>query len=293
MAPNKYPQFDNKPRGPEIRHLYNDRLNLFCDGGEYSKVNLHGMLTRERMDSRDHIKLEVYSVPHLARPLFKEAIQGEFLKAAKGQSFGPSWSTHWFRITITSIPKHWIHYERVQFEFDLPEGLVYSEDGVPLQGLTGGNGGDRRVEYILPESFLSHPDESHTFYIETSMNGMFGTGEGGLIQPPNPNRHFTLNTADLVAPNMDALRLFWDFWIIKDISRELPQNGWESHQALKVANAIMNTFQRNDNDSILECRKLARTILGDNVDSERVYDTPGPAFVTAIGHCHIVQFTKF
>ena len=30
-----------------------------------------------------------------------------------------------------------------------------------MQGLTGGGGGDRRVEYILPEEWRNEPDAPH------------------------------------------------------------------------------------------------------------------------------------
>jgi hypothetical protein len=42
----------------------------------------------------------VASPPGLTRPPFHEAIQLPFRECTKGESFGPSWSTHWFRITL-------------------------------------------------------------------------------------------------------------------------------------------------------------------------------------------------
>lgn len=281
-----YPRTNNDLRGPEIRHIYNDRLSQFTAAGEYSDVNLQSVMYHGRVDTDEYISLEVYSVPDLQRPLFHHAIKQKFRKATKFEQFGPSWSTHWFKVTIHKIPAEWKDYERVQLEFDLPEGLVYSEDGTPLQGLTGGFDGDRRVDFILRDS-IRKSSSATVLYIETSMNGMFGVGNGGQIQPPDQGRYFRLNSADLVAPNMEAWRLFWDFWIIKDISRELPQNSYESHEALKVANQIINTFQRDDSSSIKDCRILAQRILGKNVDSSKVYDNENEAFVTGVGNCHI------
>ena len=52
--------------------------------------------------------------------------------------------------------------------------MIYSTDGVPLQGLTGGSGGDRRVEYILPVK-----EGTFEFVIEMSCNGMFGVPWNG------------------------------------------------------------------------------------------------------------------
>lgn len=59
--------------------------------------------------------------------------------------------SHWFRVTM-SIPSAWSSAERVQLEFDPScEAMIFDTEGCPLQGITGGNGIDRRVEFILPK----------------------------------------------------------------------------------------------------------------------------------------------
>ena len=53
-----------------------------------------------------------------------------------------------------------------------------------LLGITGGYGGDRRVEYIIPKERVI--EGSHEFVIESSCNGMFGIPwNGDTIQPPD------------------------------------------------------------------------------------------------------------
>jgi hypothetical protein len=119
---------------------------------------------------------------------------------------------------------------------------------------------------LLPVQFLIVFGQ--TFYIEASMNGMFGCAEGDNIQPPNMHRYFTLHTADIVIPYMPAWHLFWDYWVITDCAREL--GGWEERQALTVATEIVNTFRRGDRSSIDACRKVAQKFLGKHVDSHKV-----------------------
>lgn len=121
-------------------------------------------------------------------------------------------------------------------------------------------------------------------------NGMFGNAPGGdSIQPPNPNRYFQLSTADIVAIDLEARGLRYDFWIIGDAAREFPQDSWEEHEATQVCNAIMDCFiaSNGTHDGIVECRRIAKKYLGDKVDSAKVYDDPDSAIITAIGHCHI------
>jgi alpha-mannosidase len=158
----------------------------------------------------NHVKLEVWSAPGQSRPPFKEAVTHDFKPTQVGAAFGPSWSTHWFRVHLT-IPNDLIEKERLEFHWDAGnEGLIYTDKGYPLQGLTG-NG--NRTEWIIPDSFRD--GKEHIFYIEMACNGMFGNAGGGdSIQPPDPNRYFGLHKAQIVAVNLDARALYYDFWII-------------------------------------------------------------------------------
>lgn len=163
-----------------------------------------------RTSGEEYVKLSVYSPPNLARPTFKEATSKEFKETKVGESFGPSWSTHWFKIKL-KVPPNLLQKELLELHWDADnEGLIWTEEGEPLQGLTGGG---ERVEWVLPKSFRD--GKFHTFYIEMACNRMFGNAPGGdSIQPPDPNRYFQLHKADIVAINQEARALFFDFWII-------------------------------------------------------------------------------
>lgn len=201
--------------------------------------------------------------------------------------FGPSWTNHWFKVVV-KIPSSWQDYERVQLEFDNSgEAMVFTTDGLPLQGLTGGFAEYRRVEFIIPEKMRKA--SSYTFYIEGSCNGMFGINN---TDPPDPDRYFRLASADLVVPNMEAWRLMWDFGTLKQITESLPWETPLTNKALYAANEIMNTFQTGSQESIKECRKVAETILGKDWEKQVVEnrkdgrkDTDGTLW--GVGHCHI------
>ena len=152
----------------------------------------------------------MYSPPDLSRPTFKEATSNKFRETHVGESFGPSWSTHWFRIEI-KLPASIKDKAHLEFHWDADnEGLIWTEKGIPVHGLTGGG---ERVEWILPKSFRD--GKAHVFYIEMACNGMFGCAPGGdSIQPPKSDKYYRLKTADIVAINANARALFYDFWII-------------------------------------------------------------------------------
>ncbi|RDA94431.1 hypothetical protein CP533_2252, partial [Ophiocordyceps camponoti-saundersi (nom. inval.)] len=279
-----YPVFAHRPVGVPKTSILKDRIEPFYKSGQYDKVNLLANLYKARFSGQPHVKLYVWSAPGQERPTFKEAVSHDFKETSTGASFGPSWSTHWFRVHLT-VPKDVVDEELVVLEWDAGnEGLVWTHDGSPLQGLTGGG---ERIEWIIPKSFRDAKE--HVIYVEMACNGMFGNAPNGKtsIAPPDENRYYTLSRADIAVVNVPARMLHFDMWELGDAARELPENSAEQSHALAVAMKIIDTFQVNNQESIIECRKLAREIIGPDVDSHRVYDVGKEPIVFGIGHCHI------
>ena len=278
------PQRTARPIGKQVTEKYKSRLHSFSENGPYASKNLQSKLYKAQCSDPENISLTVYSPPDFARPSFEDAISHEFKPTHLGESFGPSWSTHWFKVQL-KVPESYHSEELVLLQWDADnEGLVWTEDGEPVQGLTGG--GDR-TEWIIPSSFKD--GQVHTLYIEMACNGMFGNAPpGGTYQPPDPNRYFMLHTARIVAVNHEARQLYMDFWILGDAAREFSETTWEQHKALRIGNKIIDNFEvtRGSQESILEGRRLARDYLG-QVDTANVYESNGHPLTYAIGHCHI------
>ncbi|KAH8115672.1 glycoside hydrolase family 38 protein [Phellopilus nigrolimitatus] len=286
---SSYPELNPGPGAKWIKNLTQDRLSQFT-GGHFSDVNLTSVLFKHRLDGPEHVKLQVWSAPNLTKPTFEEAMQQKFRPAKKGESFGPSWTNHWWKVTL-NIPADWEQYERVQLEFDPGcEAMIYTPDGTPLQGITGGFGGDRRVDYIIPPG--ARKAGAHELVIESSCNGMFGVPwNGDAIAPPDMDRYFALASADLVVPNEDAWRLLWDFGTLRELAGSLPGNTALQNKAVITGNAIMNAFDAGDPASIQRARKIAEDVLGAGWEAKGadIYKA-GPntkADIWGIGHCHI------
>ena len=256
---------------------------LIRQGGHFASVNLSTLLYAHRLDDEKHVQLSVWSAPARSKPSFEEAKRQEYRPAKKGEQFGPSWTNHWFRVQL-NIPKELREYETIQLEFDCSgEAMVFTTDGKPLHGLTGGFGSERRVEFIIPHAERK-AGVAH-YYIEASCNELFG--QNGM-EPPDQNRFYTLNSADLVVPNMEAWRLKWDFDLLHQVVNDLPGDTPLNKRCLYVANEIMNVFKTKDLDSIAPCRKVAEEILGKDwekelqKDSERAEKQTGTLW--AVGH---------
>ena len=282
-----YPQLASKPVGKQIHHIYKDRLRQFTGNGQYKQQGLMAKLDDARLSGEPHVKLQVWSAPGQSRPTFEEATSkdNKYRKTKTGESFGPSWTTHWFKVHFT-LPKEWAHKRQVELHWDADnEAMVWTEDGKPLQGLTGGG---ERTEWILQNEYREC-DKEHTIYIEMACNRMFGNPPGDIIQPPDMNKYYRLNEADLVSVNLEARALYYDFWIIGDGAREFPDNSWEQHKALQICNEIMDAFIAGNGSqaSIVECRKIAKQYLSNDIDTAQVYKNDNPVLVDGIGHCHI------
>ncbi len=89
---------------------------------------------------------------------------------------------------------------------------------------------------------------------------------------------------------MTALRLLWDFTTLRELISTFKGNSTLQNKALAAANAIMNTFYKNDPESIPAARKLADEVFGEKWEERGagIYEhEPEQAQVWGIGHCHI------
>ncbi|KIJ30485.1 glycoside hydrolase family 38 protein [Sphaerobolus stellatus SS14] len=285
-----YPELNFSPGNKWVKGLTKNRINTMTQG-HFSNVNLSSVLFADRRDDAEHVKLEVWSAPGRTKPGFEEAIKQKFKPAKKGDSFGPSWVSYIIDDLITvNIPASWAKHERVQFEFDPGcEAMIFTTDGVPLQGITGGYAGDRRVEFILPPE--ARKKGTFSFVIEQTCNGMFGVPwSGDTIDPPDMNRYYKLDSADLIVPNMPAWHLMWDVYTLRQLVETLPGNSELQNKALVTANKIMNVFDHLDPDSIGRARKVAEDVFGEGWAEKgaKIWEEgPKKERVYGIGHCHI------
>ncbi|KAJ7872257.1 hypothetical protein B0H13DRAFT_2669455 [Mycena leptocephala] len=182
-AATSYPTLNPSSGAKWIKPLTQARLGQF-NGGHFGDVNLGAVLYERKEDSEEYVKMEVWSAPALTKPSFAEAMShsSEFKPAHKGDVFGPSWSNHWFKITLKVPESDFGKYERVTFEFDPGcEAMIIDTSGTPLQGITGGYAGDRRVEYIIPPS--ARKKGEHEIVVESSACLGWRVGGSGRLIP--------------------------------------------------------------------------------------------------------------
>ncbi|ORX69069.1 hypothetical protein DL89DRAFT_275108 [Linderina pennispora] len=263
--------------GHKHRSITNSRVNNFLDDGQWKDVNIQAVLYDLRVSGSPHINLEVWSAPGQDRPTFEHAVKQKFRPTHQGESFGPSWTTHWFHVTV-QIPKEFAG-KPVQFLFDSnSEAMIWSADGEPLQGITGGGGDERHVDYLLTRKATDN-EGIREFYVEMAANDLFGNGDYHQ-HPQDRAIYYNLSTVELVAPNLDAWALYHDLEVIVEMAGRLPQDSARSWQALKAANAMVNVFDHRNIDTIAPAREIAEQFFSVNGAHTRHQ-------VYAIGNCHI------
>ena len=115
--------------------------------------------------------------------------------------------------------------------------------------------------------------------VEAAMNGLFGVSTG---DPRRDEGIGWLRQAELAVFNRDLWDLYWDFVIIADLARYLPQDAQapRAGQALACANEMVNTILLDDCTSWAEARQIAGQFL-----SQKNGD--GQHQLSVIGHAHI------
>lgn len=103
-----------------------ERFDKFISKNAFADVNLYSKLYKRRVNSG--ITLEANVIADLKRVTFGDALKGQFKPAKVGDSFGPSWSTVWFRIRV-ELPDDLVgKQEYLEFHWDADcEGMIWSK----------------------------------------------------------------------------------------------------------------------------------------------------------------------
>jgi alpha-mannosidase len=219
-------------------------------------------------------KLSVFAAP--GRITYAEAMQGKYRPAQVGETFGPGWSTHWFKVEY-EIPKTWRGQE-VLLHFDSSSESCVWQDGVPLQGLTNYNWGAQDLRSYFTLTACARGGETGTIWVEAAINGLFGLSDGGGTGQ-SANMGY-LRQARLVTRDRAVWDLLWDVVTLKEMAEELPADGLIQGPALTAANALANAITLGEPKSYAQAREIARSFLAARNGTRNHH-------ISAIGHAHI------
>eukprot|EP01084_Bolivina_argentea_P045265 83329_1 len=265
-----------------------DRLSKFLDNNHWTDVNMS--TKRLYYDKCPPTNIQVYSPKHTqneTRPLFSTIMQEAKWDECKiGQSFGPSWSTHWFKLTLK--PKDtWNKNKEIHLLWNSnSEATLWNKNGKCLQGFAG-EWEQKREEYI----FDKNTKFPLTLYVEMACNHRFGNGQDsyqGVHGAPDNDHMFILEQCELGLFNRLAWDLLWNLKVIHDlVIYDLPfnlnGNSKRRLQILRDTNEVINIINPTDETTYSKGIEITNKILYNyNHTNDQHTHT-----VYAIGHCHI------
>lgn len=109
--------------------------------------------------------------------------------------------------------------------------LVWNAEGVPLQGMNGQSGEDRRDTANLLPGILTGTQHGQNkavrtvLYLECACNELFGNSRWKVgPTAPDPGRSYSIKSSSLVLRSNILWRLFNGFTVMTDIAKVSPSS---------------------------------------------------------------------
>ncbi len=213
---------------------------------------------------------------HTEEPVtFNNRMSGTPIFPKVGESWGKIWDCAWFH--FTGVVPEAASGKTVVLLIDLGgEGCVFSDDGVPLQGLTNIRSGfdyslGRPGKKVYPLGNNAAPGFNIDLWIDGACNDLFGSLPTGGI----------LHEAAIATCRTDIQSLVFDLEVLRELYDQLsPDTARAARIMLAMYDAVLVASASQDQDSI----EKAREILGVEL-ARRNQDAA--LTVTAVGHAHI------
>uniref|UniRef100_A0A673YQR9 alpha-mannosidase n=1 Tax=Salmo trutta TaxID=8032 RepID=A0A673YQR9_SALTR len=206
---------------------------------------------------------------------FLEAVKQNFEPYQVGDTFGPTWWTCWFKVSLR-IPDSW-RGKQVHLRWESDGEAMVWRDEQPVQGLTKEG---EKTSYVLTECLEDEEPHSISLYVELACNGLFGAGQGSMIATPDPDRKYSVQKAELVVFKQEVRELLTDLEMLVDVVKLLGEGEQRGYQALFTANEMVNLCEPTNPSSFPAARSLAQKFFSQrNGESQHT--------VHAMGHCHI------
>ncbi|CAG0889167.1 unnamed protein product [Darwinula stevensoni] len=207
-----------------------------------------------------------------------------------GHSFGPTWSTHWFKVdhgcptVVVEIPEEW-KGEEVHLCWDSgSEALLFSSEGFPLQGLSSQHR-DRR-HYVMSKNHDPSAGYRREYYIEMACNGDFGAG-AFQIGPPDEEKTYQLRTVELRVFDNVAFGLMMDLEVMHDVGRFCSPDDPFTTTAVYTGNHILNLLAAGKQFSRGALAGFCRDAVAFGKEFFAQESSGSGHTAIGIGNCHI------
>jgi len=214
---------------------------------------------------------------------FGQRLNGKFGEIREGEVWGRNWENAWFHLLAT-VPKLWQGKPVVaQLNFT-GEGLVYSPDGLSLQGLSSGSVFEQGfLRDRLPLFGSCQGGEAVELWVQTAAHSLFGLQLDRDPLPDSDSRYgqfeAKLDRARLCVFEPELWHLALDVEVLFSLMQSLPQDSIRQRCLLHSLCAAADAFG-DDNAQARRCREILAPELAKPANASALE-------VTAVGHAHI------
>ncbi len=217
-------------------------------------------------------------------PPFEKRTFSNYRPIQTGEIWGENWESAWFHLQQT-IPAAW-QGKRVVARVNLGgESLVFSPDGIPLQGLSVHtlwlNYDFRRDRFDISDS--AQGGEIVDLWIEASAGQLFGlqleVDRGTVVPKQFGGYRAKVEYASLAIFRHDLWELFIDCFVLNDLMKALTTNSVRRNRILKALNQVIDHFSDNA-AGIVTARELLKGEL------EKPHSA-SDLMTYAVGHAHL------
>ncbi|MBN2092478.1 alpha-mannosidase [candidate division KSB1 bacterium] len=232
----------------------------------------------------DEITFQIDCYKDEPLPPFEKRTSGKYQPLQIGEIWGQNWERAWFHLQQT-IPAGW-RGKRVIARLNLGgESLVFSADGIPLQGLSVHtlwlNYDFRRDRFDISNS--AQGGEVVDLWIEASAGQLFGLQlevDRGTVVPKQFGQYRAkIEYASLAVFRYDVWELFLDSFVLNDLMKALPTNSVRRNRILKALNQTIDNF--TDSEAGIA---IARDYL--KIELKKPHSA-SDLVTQAVGHAHL------
>lgn len=241
-------------------------------------------LTRlQAMTLRDNQPLQASYRTSRDPVAFADREAGTYRPISEGEVWGQAWDHAWFHLK-GRVPEAWQGRNVVAQIHLNAEGLVFTPDGEPLQGITSGSIFDpsfkRDVVHLLPKAEGGEPIE---LWIDASCYSLLGINRPNDPLPDDSDREGTfegrVHALRLAVLDEAVWALYLDMMVLSGILATQPRTSSRFARVLRALVEAMDRFGDNP-DNALEARRHLEEPLRQPANASALQ-------ASAVGHAHI------
>jgi len=214
---------------------------------------------------------------------FSERENLDYKKMAAGDTWGKAWDSAWLNINF-SVPADW-KGNPVALQICLGgEALVFSNEGVPLYGLTNKSVFDNNYTKDTYRLFdQCEGGEQMSIWVEAAANSIMGINRDREPEPDDPNL-FGAYSAKIEKLNLclfdeEQWQLSFDFHTLRELSLCKDLDQVRKERVLQNLNDCIEVFEKNNQNA-----SMAREILAKELKKPA---NASAITIASVGHAHI------